>query len=125
MSANGPDVLDALERAMGHCFRDRALLLQALTHASFANEREDAEDNETLEFLGDSILNFLVTEKLFAAFRSSARARCRRPGRSSSRKSTSPRSRGGSASDRTCASRRTTSGRAAANGTRASRTRSR
>ena len=68
MPANGRDVLDALERAMGHCFRDRALLLQALTHASFANESEDAEDNETLEFLGDSILNFLVTEKLFAAF---------------------------------------------------------
>jgi ribonuclease III len=68
MSANGPDVLDALERAMCHCFRDRALLLQALTHASFANESADAEDNETLEFLGDSVLNFLVTEKLFAAF---------------------------------------------------------
>ena len=68
MSANDPDVLDALERAMGHTFRDRALLLQALTHASFANETEDAEDNETLEFLGDSVLNFLVTEKLFAAF---------------------------------------------------------
>ena len=68
MPANGRDVLDALERAMDHCFRDRALLLQALTHASFANESEDAEDNETLEFLGDSILNFLVTEKLFAAF---------------------------------------------------------
>ena len=68
MSSNGPDVLDATERAMGHCFRDRALLLQALTHASFANESEDAEDNETLEFLGDSVLNFLVTEKLYAAF---------------------------------------------------------
>jgi ribonuclease-3 len=68
MSANDPDAFDALERAMGHCFRDRALLVQALTHASYANETEDAEDNETLEFLGDSVLNFLVTEKLFAAF---------------------------------------------------------
>jgi ribonuclease-3 len=68
MSSNGPDALDALERALGHCFRDRALLVQALTHASFANEAEDVEDNETLELLGDSVLNFLVTEKLFAVF---------------------------------------------------------
>ena len=68
MPVSGPDALDALERAMGHSFRDRPLLLQALTHASFANEAEDAEDNETLEFLGDSVLNFLVAEKLFAAF---------------------------------------------------------
>ena len=68
MPANGPDVFDALERTLGHRFRDPAFLLQALTHASYANETEDAEDNETLEFLGDSVLNFLVTEKLFAAF---------------------------------------------------------
>src|ERR1035438_10207824 len=60
--------LGALERALGHRFRDSALLRRALTHASFANENEDVEDNEKLEFLGDSILNFLVTEKLFAAF---------------------------------------------------------
>jgi ribonuclease-3 len=57
-----------LERAVGHSFRDRALLLQALTHASFADEEPDSEDNETLEFLGDSVLNFLVTDLLFEAF---------------------------------------------------------
>ena len=68
MSSNGPDVLDALELALGHRFRDSVLLRRALTHSSFANENEDAEDNEKLEFLGDSILNFLVAEKLFAAF---------------------------------------------------------
>lgn len=68
MSSDGPDVLDALERALGHRFRDSVLLRRALTHASFANENEDVEDNEKLEFLGDSILNFLVAEKLFAAF---------------------------------------------------------
>ena len=68
MPVSGPDALDALERAMGHSFRDRPLLLQALTHASFANEAEDAEDNETLEFLGDSVLKFLVSEMLFDAF---------------------------------------------------------
>ncbi len=49
-------------------FRDRRLLLRALTHSSFANESPDAEDNETLEFLGDSILNYLVSQLLFDAF---------------------------------------------------------
>jgi ribonuclease-3 len=68
MSSDGPDAIDALERALGHRFRDSVLLRRALTHASFANENADVEDNEKLEFLGDSVLNFLVTEKLFAAF---------------------------------------------------------
>jgi ribonuclease-3 len=60
--------LDAVERALGRRFRDRRLLLRALTHSSFANDDPDAEDNETLEFLGDSILNYLVSEILFDAF---------------------------------------------------------
>ncbi len=68
MSAESPDAVDALERALGHRFRDSVLLRRALTHASFANENVDVEDNEKLEFLGDSVLNFLVAEKLFAAF---------------------------------------------------------
>ncbi len=68
MPSDGPEVMDALESALGHRFRDSVMLRRALTHASYANETEDAEDNETLEFLGDSVLNFLVTEKLFAAF---------------------------------------------------------
>ena len=60
--------LDAVERALGHRFRDRRLLVRALTHSSFANDDPDAEDNETLEFLGDSVLNYLVSEMLFDAF---------------------------------------------------------
>ena len=60
--------LDALEERLGHRFRDRALLLRALTHSSFANEADPAAgvaDNETLEFLGDSVLGFLVADLLF------------------------------------------------------------
>jgi ribonuclease-3 len=57
-----------VERALGHHFRDQRLLVRALTHSSFANDDPDAEDNETLEFLGDSILNYLVSELLFDAF---------------------------------------------------------
>lgn len=63
--------LSRLEEAVGHRFRDRALLERALTHSSYANEapRADAaQDNETLEFLGDSVLGFLVAEMLFEAF---------------------------------------------------------
>jgi ribonuclease-3 len=62
------DALASLEAALGHRFRDSVLLQRALTHASFANENVDVEDNEKLEFLGDSVLNFLVAEKLFMAF---------------------------------------------------------
>jgi ribonuclease-3 len=64
------DPLRLLEQSLGHSFRDRALLLRALTHASFANEAPPASgaaDNETLEFLGDSVLGFLVTERLYRA----------------------------------------------------------
>ncbi len=68
MSSDAADAIDALELALGHRFRDSVLLRRALTHASFANENLDAEDNEKLEFLGDSVLNFLVAEKLFTAF---------------------------------------------------------
>jgi len=60
--------VEAVERALGHQFRDRRLLLRALTHSSLANENEDVEDSEKLELLGDSVLNFLVAEKLFSAF---------------------------------------------------------
>ncbi len=57
-----------LEDRLGHRFVERELLVRALTHASFANEAEPAAkvvDNETLEFLGDSVLGFLVAERLF------------------------------------------------------------
>ncbi len=41
-------------------------LVEALTHPSFSHEVEGAEHNQRLEFLGDSVLNFLVSEVLFA-----------------------------------------------------------
>ena len=39
-------------------------IIQSLTHSSYANEH-DCSDNERLEFLGDSILGFLVAEYLY------------------------------------------------------------
>src|SRR5213593_1283595 len=57
-----------LELELGYTFRDARLLTQALTHSSHANEKRAGErDNEQLEFLGDSILGFLVSDFLFRA----------------------------------------------------------
>ncbi len=65
--------LDELEQALGYRFTDRQLLARSVTHSSSANEVLPAQpsgaDNERLEFLGDSILGWLVSEWLFARFR--------------------------------------------------------
>ena len=58
------DTLGAIERALGYAFRDRALLERALTHRSAAHESRVAGHNEPLEFLGDSVLNFLVADRI-------------------------------------------------------------
>jgi ribonuclease-3 len=58
--------LAALEAAIGHEFQNRNLLIRALTHTSHAYEAHHKPDgdNERLEFLGDSILCFLISECL-------------------------------------------------------------
>jgi len=57
-----------LERKLGHVFSDRALLERALTHKSHIYEKSSEGipegDNEQLEFLGDAILGFVVSECL-------------------------------------------------------------
>lgn len=60
------DALDRFEARLGHAFRDRALLVEALTHRSFANEHPGARDNEGLAFLGDAVLALVVAEHLRA-----------------------------------------------------------
>ena len=63
--------LALLEQTLGHKFRDRNLLDRALTHKSKAYERAstgEAVDNERLEFLGDAILGFAVSEFLVERF---------------------------------------------------------
>jgi ribonuclease III len=58
--------LEQLERVLGHRFRDRALLVTALTHRSHSYERGGAPTHyERLEFLGDALLGFLVAEWLY------------------------------------------------------------
>ncbi|NLA88065.1 MAG: ribonuclease III, partial [Clostridiales bacterium] len=59
--------MEKLEKKLSYTFRDRTLLIEALTHSSWANEnkRSGAESNERLEFLGDSVLGFAVAEYLY------------------------------------------------------------
>ncbi len=67
-------VTDGLEEMLGYTFQDRELLLQTLTHKSYVNENrhkdggDDLLDNERLEFLGDAVLELMVSETLYAQF---------------------------------------------------------
>jgi ribonuclease-3 len=56
--------LEDLERRLGVGFRLRDHLLRAVTHGSYRHERGEGEDYERLEFLGDSVLGFVVAEWL-------------------------------------------------------------
>jgi ribonuclease-3 len=57
--------LGALEERLGHRFRERALLRRALTHPSFAHEEgAPTQHYERLEFLGDAVLDLVVSEML-------------------------------------------------------------
>ena len=62
--------LSAFEERLGYQFRSRDLLTRALTHKSYSHEaRQPAlRDNETFEFLGDSVLGFVVGDLLFHRF---------------------------------------------------------
>jgi len=55
--------LRLLQSRLGHSFADRELLRLALTH-----RRHGSRNNERLEFLGDSLLNFVIAEELFRRF---------------------------------------------------------
>ena len=59
-----------LEQRLGYTFRNRKLLEHALTHSSYANEnrKDGLTSNERLEFLGDSVLGFVVASYLFETY---------------------------------------------------------
>lgn len=54
-----------VEKIIDYHFRDENLLITALTHSSFVNEHDNCCSYEKLEFLGDSVLNFIIAEKLY------------------------------------------------------------
>lgn len=60
--------LETLQKVISHRFSQVKLLKTALTHSSFANEREEAGDNERLEFLGDAVLELCISEALYEKF---------------------------------------------------------
>lgn len=64
------DEFDTLQQAIDYRFRDRGLLEHAMTHTSRANEDVSGgvADNESLEFLGDAVLGFVVADMLFREF---------------------------------------------------------
>ena len=61
------DKISGLEAKIGLKFKNKDLLLQALTHRSYLNEnpRWHLDHNERLEFLGDAVLELIVTEYLY------------------------------------------------------------
>jgi ribonuclease-3 len=62
-----PASLRDLEDLLQYSFLNQTLLSQALTHRSFVNENdgENLRNNESLEFLGDAVLGFLVSSRIF------------------------------------------------------------
>ncbi len=62
--------LDNLEGELGYEFKDPSLLARACRHASYVNERDDGDlgDNERLEFLGDAVLDLVISHILMGRF---------------------------------------------------------
>lgn len=56
-----------VEKILHYGFKNKDLLRQAFTHSSYANEH-NVKSNERLEFLGDSVLSFIVAEDLYNTF---------------------------------------------------------
>ena len=50
-----------LEKKLGYVFQNKALLKEAFTHSTYAN-KYGGEDNERMEYLGDAVLQLVVTE---------------------------------------------------------------
>jgi ribonuclease-3 len=62
-------LMNPLEERIGYKFRNSLLLAEALTHSSISLERKDYPfDNQRLEFLGDAVLQLVITEELFSRF---------------------------------------------------------
>ncbi len=58
--------IEKFEEILNYKFKDKSLLIQALSHSSYANEKKKSRvSNERLEFLGDSVLSIVVSQYLF------------------------------------------------------------
>ena len=59
-----PKDLAVIQEKIGYKFKKQYLLIQAFTRSSYAQENQNREDNEKLEFVGDKVLDFIVVKKL-------------------------------------------------------------
>ncbi|MGN0531847.1 MAG: ribonuclease III [Eubacterium sp.] len=60
--------MESLETKIEYKFNNKALLTEALTHSSYANERGNVMSNERMEFLGDAVLSIVSAEYLYTKF---------------------------------------------------------
>lgn len=60
--------LEEFEKNIGYDFKNKELLKKALTHTSYAHDNK-VESNEKLEYLGDSILEFITSEYLYKNYK--------------------------------------------------------
>lgn len=60
--------LTEVEEILGYKFKTKKLLQTALTHSSYSNEH-NVQSNERLEFLGDAVIEFIITQKLYLEFK--------------------------------------------------------
>lgn len=61
--------MNKLEKTIGYTFDNKALLKEAITHSSYANEKHNGSKcNERMEFLGDAVLSIISAEYLFSRF---------------------------------------------------------
>lgn len=67
---NNDTVIAEVEKEIGYCFKDKSLLLEAITHSSYVNEMRinKRSDYERLEFLGDSVLELISSEFLYEKY---------------------------------------------------------
>ncbi len=76
------DLLSKIEPVLGHTFLRHEVLIEALTHSSFSNERATAElklpDNERFEYLGDAVIGLVVAESLMNLFPSATEGKLSR-----------------------------------------------
>ncbi len=70
LSSAATEAATGLQERIGYNFRDPGLLERALTHRSFSNEHRElrSPNNERLEFLGDTVLGFVIGDLIYKAF---------------------------------------------------------
>ncbi len=64
------NAIKEFQKIIGYTYNNESLLIEALTHSSFANEsKKNRKNNERLEFLGDSVLSLVVSKHLFKHYK--------------------------------------------------------